>query len=176
MGALRVEAGVSPQRLVEGLHVGPDVGGGAEPGLRRAFGQAERLSVVGLDDRPGQAGGGIDLEALVLEGALERPLQAGEKLHSLEASQADLPIEGGLRAHRPFRAGSTHVPGDGADDPEHRVEDCARVGSGGDGIGWGGHRGHSKGGTRAVQRGRCGSSLLDRPRGAGDAGPTEAEC
>ena len=107
-------------------------------------GRRSGLAGPGLEDRPGEAGGGVDLEARVVEGAGEGLLQPGQELHALQAPEPDLPVEGGLRAHRPLRPGPAHLAGDRAHDPEHRVEDLVLVGSRGrGGIGRGGHRGHS---------------------------------
>ena len=118
MGPPGIEAGVTPQRLVDGAHAGADVGGRARRLL--APGEAERLAGSRLEEGAGEARGGVDPDAAVVEAAGERALQPDQQLHALEAAEAHLAVEGGLGGDRALGARAAHLAGEGP----HHVEDA----------------------------------------------------
>ena len=118
--AAGVEVRVAPQRLVQRAHAGADVGGGAERRLAR--GQGQGLAGHALHEGAGEAGRGVEGQAAVVEGPAEGALQARDELHALEAAEADLALERGLRGDGALGPGAAGLAGERADDVQHEVE------------------------------------------------------
>ena len=149
MDAAGVEVRVAPQRLVQRAHAGADVGGGAERRLAR--GQGQGLAGHTLHEGAGEAGRGVEGQGAVVEGPAEGALEARDELHALEAAEADLALERGLRGDGALGARAARLQGQRADHVQDEVEHGLGPRPGCPTSLAGGHRRHSTGARRHAQ-------------------------
>ena len=121
MDAAGVELRVAPQRRLQRAHA---VAG------ERGFGPSGASRAGSEGYAPGGRGGesarerrrGVQGEAAVVERAAEGALEARDQLDALEAPEADLALERGLRGDRALGPGAARLAREGPRHLEHEVE------------------------------------------------------
>src|SRR5439155_3760655 len=92
-----------PEDLVDRGGGGEDGRGAEDGGPRCALDEGPRAAAL-LEKHAREAGGGVDLQAALVECPPEGALQAQQQLDPLEAAQAEVALEGSFRRGGPERA------------------------------------------------------------------------